>query len=238
MRKLIVTAILAALALSAADSIQKMVPVKNANAHSVWLTLREVMKNTPIVSTEYQSNIVLSGPPEVVNGAEQLIKSLDVAGPRERTIELTGYIILASQRAGEQTAVPPELEPVLKQFRSVLSYKTFRVLDTLILHGRAGGHRVDTSGVLALPNTPGVPTYGFGFFSADVMEGSIRFSELRLSVRIPTGEKDEKGEPRSGLVNIGTDVDVKPGQKVAIGKASFNTSGDAIILVISANVVD
>ncbi len=237
MRKLIVTAILAVVALSAAD-IQKVVPVKNADTHRLWLTVREVMQHSQMVVTEYQANIVLSGPAEVVNGAEQLIKSLDVSAPRQRNVEVTGYIILASQHAGEQTAVSAELEPVLKHFRSVLSYKTFRVLDTLILQGHAGHEPSDTSGVLALPNITGVPTYSFHFNSADVMEGSVRLFGLSLFVRLPTAEKNEKGETKAVTINIGTDVDVKSGQKVAIGKASFNTAGDAIILVISANVVD
>ena len=39
-------------------------------------------------------------------------------------------------------------------------------------------------------------------------------------------------------MKLGTDADIKTGQKVAIGKASVDNSGSALILVVSANVVN
>jgi hypothetical protein len=49
---------------------------------------------------------------------------------------------------------------------------------------------------------------------------------------------NDRGNMITNDVHISTDADVKAGQKVAIGKASVDANGDALILVVSANVVN
>lgn len=238
MKKLMVFALaFATLACAGAEtSVQKIVPVRNGDASQVFQTVRDIMQGQVNVRL-YQNNVVLNGSAEAVAAAEQLIKNLESSSPRERDIEVSGYIILASAQAGEGGgSVPAELEPVLKQFRSLLNYRSFRVLDTMILRGKENSP-MSSGGFLALPNSPGA-TEEFFVRRPTVNGDVVRLKELNLNVHIPTSRLNEKGQVITTSVSIGTDADVKVGQKVAIGKASVDSAGDALILVVSANVVN
>lgn len=231
MKKVLVSLAIAAAAW-AADTVQKIVPIRNADARQVFVTARDVMRGAPVTVLSYQKSIVLSGPQDAVATAEQLIKSLDVAPAPLHDIEVIGYIVMASPQATQTGAMPPDLEPVLRQFHNVLTYKSFRILDTIILRAREQ-QMAESSGVLPLNNS----TYRFLTKVERVTDDSIHFSHLDLHVNIPQAVSP-KGEVAFTGVNIGTDAQVKAGQKVAIGKASVDKEGDALILVISAKVVD
>jgi len=239
MKKLIVLTLAFAALLCAADEarVQKIVPVRNGDAVQVFATVRDLMTGPALNVKLYQTTVVLNGTPEAVAAAEQLIKNLETSSPRDRDIEVTGYIVLAFTQAGEGGgAMPGELEPVLKQFRNLLNYKSFRVLDTVILRGKENSP-MSTGGFLALPNAPGA-TDDFFVQKPSVHDDVVRLKELNLRVHIPTTRLNDKGQVITSTVAVATDAEVKIGQKVAIGKASVNAVGDALILVISANVVN
>ena len=216
---------------------QKIVPVTTGDTTNIYRTVESVMQGTPLHITAYQNTIVLNGPPDLVASAEQLIKNLMSSAPRERNIEVSGYIVLASVESKPEAAnMPPDLEPVLKQFRSLLNYKSFRVLDTLILRGKENSG-MGTTGFLTVPGSQ-AGTSDFRVQRPTVTDDIIHLKDLMLRIMIPTGYNNVKGDPGYHEVHIATDADVKAGQKVAIGKASVNEKGDALILVVSAKVVD
>jgi hypothetical protein len=238
MKKLMVLALAFAALACAADEtrVQKIVPVKNGDVLQVYSTVRDVMNGMPIAIRMYQNNVILNGTSEAVAAAEQLIKNLETSVPRERDIDVTGYIILASIQAGEGGgSVSADLEPVLKQFRSLLNYKSFRVLDTIILRVKENS-QARSGGFLALPNAASSVNVEFSIERTTVTEDIVHLKNLKFIARVPaTGNK---GEIMLRDVFITTDADIKPGQKVAIGKASVDSAGDALILVISATVVN
>jgi hypothetical protein len=238
MKKLmVITLACAALAYAADETrVQKVVPIKIGDANQVFQTVRDVMAGQINVKL-YENSVVLNGTAEAVAAAEQLIKNLESSAPRERDVDVTGYIILASTQAGEGSgAVPADLEPVLKQFRSLLNYKSFRVLDTIILRAKENS-QAHSGGFLALPNVPAPgATVGFRVGRATITDDVVHLKDLNLGVEVPT--TTNKGEVVNRGISLGTDADVRVGQKVAIGKASVDTAGDALILVVSANVVN
>lgn len=216
--------------------VQKVVPVKTGDAAQVFQTVRDIMQGQVAVKL-YQNNVVLNGTAEAVAAAEKLIQNLESSAPRERDVDVTGYIILAGAQAGEGGgSVPSELEPVLKQFRNLLNYRSFRVLDTIIVRAKENS-AAHTGGFLPLPNVPAPgATMGFRIGRAVITDDIVHLKDLNLGVQVPvtTG----KGDVTYHDLSLGTDADVKVGQKVAIGKASVDSSGDALILVVSANVVN
>jgi hypothetical protein len=240
MKKLSIALLFAMLA-CAEQRVNRIVNVKNMDANRLASKLGELTRfstpASPLGITTVQNNIVLSGSEETVAATEQLIKMLDVPEPKLRDIEVTGFIVLAThQAAADGGPMPAELDPVLKQFRSLLLYKSFRVLDTIILRGKENS-AMGSSGFLALPGVTGATT-DFRVQRPSVSDDVIRLKDLYLLVRLPTGRANDKGNIITNDVHIGTDADVKAGQKVAIGKASVDANGDALILVVSANVVN
>jgi len=126
----------------------------------------------------------------------------------------------------------------LKQFRNLLTYKSFRVLDTIILRAKVNS-RAATTGFLTLPNNPQQgANESFNFFRASIAGDVVHLEGLELNLRIPIPSTPTGPQVEYRNVQLKTDVDIKAGQKVAIGKASIDPAGDAIILVVSAKVVD
>jgi len=238
MKRLSIVLLFAVLA-CAEQRVNRIVNVKNMSADRLASKIGELARfnTSPVGITTVQNNIVLSGSEEAVAATEQLIKMLDVPEPKLRDIEVTGYIVLAThQTAAEGGPMPADLDPVLKQFRSLLMYKSFRVLDTIILRGKENS-TMSSSGFLALPGAAGATTE-FHVQRPSVVDDVVHLKEISLVARLPTGRANDKGNIITNDVHIGTDADVKTGQKVAIGKASVDANGDALILVVSANVVN
>ena len=238
MRKLMILALVFGSLVCAADEtrIQKIVPVKNGDVGQVFQTVRDVLNGTGLSARMYQNNIVLSGSAEAVAAAEQLIKNLEAAAPRERDVDVTGYVVLASTQAGEGSAVPADLEPVLKQFRNLLTYKSFHVLDTILLRAKENSE-ANSEGFLPMPNVPAPgATAKFRVARTTITDDVVHLKGLVLYVMVPVATA--KGQFTNQPISISTDADMKAGQKVAIGKASVDTNGAALILVVSANVVN
>ena len=238
MNKLIVVALAFATLVCAADEarVTKIVPVKNGDVGQVYQTVHEVLNGMGLSTRMYQNNVVLSGSAEAVAAAEQLIKNLESAAPRERDVDVTGYVVLASAQAGEGGAVPADLEPVLKQFRNLLTYKSFRVLDTILLRAKENSE-ANTEGFLPMPNVSApAATAKFRVARTTITDDVVHLKGLVLYVMVPVATA--KGQYMNQPISISTDADMKAGQKVAIGKASVDANGAALILVVSANVVN
>src|SRR5260370_25563577 len=103
MKKLIMLALAcAALACAAEDTrVQKIVRITTGDAREIFSTVENVMASMPMKIQLYQNSLVLNGTAEMVAAAEQLIKNLANAAPRQRTIEVTADICLALTQAAE-----------------------------------------------------------------------------------------------------------------------------------------
>ncbi len=172
--------------------------------------------------------LILRGTSDGLTAAESLIRQIDV-GPKN--IDLTFYILSASpQPASDKT--PPELEPVLKQLKSAFVYQGYKVLETTVMRVREGKGG-DLSGQLAGGNS----IYQIRCQRSRVSPGTpntIRVDELSIEGRFPI--TDAKGEVHWTATGIKTDIDMKEGQKIVVGKSTMNDS--AAFLVVSAHVLD
>src|SRR5258708_9010075 len=109
MKKLTMLALAcAALAYAAEDTrVQKIVPITTGDTFQILSTVASVMGNMPVKIQMYQNTLVLNGTQESGAAADQLIKNLMSAAPRDRNIEITGYIILSNVHAGDGSVHMP-----------------------------------------------------------------------------------------------------------------------------------
>ena len=248
MKKLFSTMLIALVctgALLAQGPVQKVVTIKNGNRNGISHTLQELAPtNGMVISASDNDHLVLSGPKETVAAFEEIIKQLDVPPVAQSNVEIDAYMVVASAHADGHNPIPADLEPVVAQLKGLLSYKSFRLLDSFVLRARSG-ERGENSGSVE-PSSPapeGVKiSYHFEFNKVRVDKGEtarlVRFDNLRLDINAPVGI-NTKGEVRWSGASIHTDVDVPEGKKVVIGKTSGIEGADsALILVISAKVVD
>jgi hypothetical protein len=216
--------------------VQRIFEVKFADVDRLAEMLRLF---GPVLSNRELRVITVSGSPELVAAVEDAIKRFDVPPPATKNIELTAYLLVASDHTTSNTL--PELDPVVKQLKGIFGYQGFRLLDTLLVRCR-DGREGEAVGVAPPQDSREIhkTLYSLRFkaarISSDSSGRSIRIDGLRLGPKVPVTTKD------GGLTyldtGINTDLDVREGQKVVVGKATIEGSSSALFLVLTAKVVD
>lgn len=220
---------------------QKVFAIKHADVDAIARTLRIF---TSGVDANRELRVIgIRAPAALMPTIESTIRRLDVPPPTPQNVELTVYLLLASDQ--EPGAMPPELEGVVKQLKTTFTFKGFRTIDTLVVRSR-DKQGADVKGLAKFDtDIPNPSTYGFAYRAASILSDekgrSIRLDGLRFSARIVVKKQSEV----SSVVGydaldagFGTDVDVREGQKVVVGKAAIGGTNSALILVITAKVLE
>jgi hypothetical protein len=177
-------------------------------------------------------------PQEVLAAIEESLKRLDVPQPPARNIVLDAYLLVASMH-GSTENIPSELEPVVQQLKSVFKYHGFRLLATSSLRTR-DGHGGQTNGVLPSVLEGSMPTnydfhVGSTTITSDSKERVIRIDDMRLGLRVQVKSEIDL---QYHEVHINTSIDIREGQKVVVGKANIDNADNALILVLTAKVIE
>lgn len=178
--------------------------------------------------------------------AEEIVQRYDVPKAAQATshqygVEIVAHILLAGPKGSSGDALPAGLEPVAKQLRSVFGYTDIRLLDSSLILGREG-RSSNVSGTLngLAEGQKSQIVYQVQIRKIAVEPGgkgnSIALGDFRFSVRLP----DDRGSEKTDFIDVGfnTDLNVLEGQKVVVGKSHIGASSDALILVLSARVVE
>src|SRR5947207_6428643 len=145
MRRISIVALLAMVCLQAQDNpmVRRVFQLRYADADRVARML---------IGAEHLSvdgaikAIAIEAPKTKMDEFEEIIKRFDVPPPPVPNIEVTIYLMSALGQPAP-TPVPPELEGVVKQLRSMFSYKGYQLIDAQVIRVRAG-HGGDTSAVI------------------------------------------------------------------------------------------
>ncbi len=216
---------------------QKIIEVHHVNVNA----LAELVR-IPGVSVKADGNmrvLVVAGPPDAVSAIEEMAKKLDVAPPPpppHPNIEITAYLVSGTTQDRIGDAVPQELGSTAKQLHAVFPYKSYRLLESFVLRGR-DGLQGSTSGVLPGTNS----SYDFRYNAATVSDGTprvVHIDRLQLRVNTPTGARDKDGRLDYRNVGLDTNIDAGEGQKIVVGKSNINGSDEALILIVTAKVVE
>ena len=222
--------------------VQRVFAIKHADVEAIARTLG-------VFPYYIQPNrelrvIGVRAPAAIMPTIEDTIRRLDVPPIAPRNVELTVYLLLASEHEGGSVA--PELEGVVKQLKATFAFKGFRTIDTLVVRSR-DKQSADVKGLARFDNDiPNPSTYGFGYKAASILSDekgrSIRLDGLRFNAGIVVKRQSEAASSVFGYdaldAGFGTDVDVREGQKVVVGKAAIGGTNSALILVITAKVLE
>jgi len=218
-----------------ANLITRTVEVKYADLYQIARTLDPIAKaNGTIITADSRAKVLLlTGSPEQISGMESLVRRLDTTPAPEKNIELTVYLLTASDSSGASQNVPPQLEPALKQLRSIFNYKSYQLLDTIFMRNRTL-ERGSTLGFLSPPESEAKSpiaiggnysfTYSHSYLTHDEKGDLIHLDNVSLQI----------GHGSS----ISTNIDLRPGQMVVVGKSNLGTGGAALIAVVTVRVVD
>lgn len=134
-------------------------------------------------------------------------------------------------------AQEPEFARLVRQAKAG-DAAAFEATSSLRMRDGSGG---ETNGVLPSVGAGLMPTnYEFRVVSSaitsDSKERVIRIDGLKLALRVPIKTSDRDWSYQEAHIN--TSIDIREGQKVVVGKANIDNADNALILVLTAKVIE
>lgn len=174
--------------------------------------------------------------PENIAAIEEAIGRLDRPATPEPDMELKISVLLGSKTPLQNAALPEELNSVVKQLQSTLTYAHYGLLTTTVHRSKTGvgieGSGVAESTLLGVKAADGRPifyTYRLRAISFDAAKLDI--GNFKFSMRVPL---DLGGSVQYQDVGFETPVSLKQGEKVVIGTTTMNDK--ALVVVVTAKV--
>ncbi len=168
----------------------------------------------------------------------------------ETNLDTQLYLLVATNQEVDDAKLPAALDPVVKQLRTSLPFKNYRLMTTLVNRvkneGRLnlkwiGGPLIGSAAASA--GTPSFNEFRVNSVKLVVDDGGrqmVRMDGFAFGARIPiqTGVVASNAPP-TPVVNyeptgLNTDISMREGEAVVVGTLNVGPSGDAIILVMSA----
>jgi hypothetical protein len=221
------------------SDVQRVFVLHSANADSVARVL-SVFPAT-ISSSVGMKTVGVSAAPPVMAAIEETVKRLDVPPTSKKSVEVTAYIIQALAAPAAESTMPAVLDPVVAQLRNTFRYADYRLVDTLIARSVADSQtKLEASSFSEAAIWPrGGAKYRLVarpvVLTAD-RQRVVRMEQLIFTFDVPI----EVGEHnyQFGSSGISANVDIGDRQYVVVGKAGTGQPGSALILVLSAKIVD
>jgi hypothetical protein len=161
------------------------------------------------------------------------------------------YLLVATNQAVDDTKLPAALDSVLRQLRTSLLFKNYRLAATLINRVKNDG-RLNLKwigGPLIVSTAASTSTPSFNEFKVNTVrvitdaggQQIVRMEGFGFGARIPiqTATAVASNGPTAPILSyestgLNTDISMREGEAVIVGTLNVGPSGDAIILVISA----
>lgn len=159
------------------------------------------------------------------------------------------YMVVGSNQEAGDTKMPATLDPVIKELRATLPFKSYRLAAVLV-------NRVKNEGKLEV-GWIGVPYAPIVDAPNAMSRSSYRVRQVKLTtnnegqsmvqlagfnfaaqVAVPSGGAVASATPAPPAFNyegtsLSTDISMREGEPVVVGTLNAGPSGDAIILVVS-----
>jgi hypothetical protein len=230
--------------------LQEVIDVKYADTNALAKLLGNMEQGgTPDRVTAQQDLHAISigtYDPSFLKLAKEIIQRYDVPASASATshqhgVEIVAHILLAGPKGSSGDALPADLEPVAKQLRSVFGYTDIRLLDSALILGREAKDTSVSGTLNGLAEGQRVPIrYQIQIRNISVEPGAkgntVALERFRFAALLPYSTAPDKTEFMS--LGFDTDLNLREGQKVVVGKSHIGAGNSALILVLSARVVE
>lgn len=161
------------------------------------------------------------------------------------------YMLIATNQEIDNSKLPANLEPVVKQLRAYLPFKNYRLAATLINRVKNEG-RLNLKWIgdplFASASTASERTPSFNDFAVNSVKlvrdsagrEFIRMDQFRFGARVPIQTSQTVASTGAGFpvinyepTGLSTDISIPEGEPAIVGTLYVRPSGDAIILVMA-----
>jgi hypothetical protein len=217
--------------------VQKLFVLKYADPQAVENLLR--VFGVSIAQIRDMRVLAVSASSETMAAIEDAIKRLDVPTAAPANVDLTVYLVVGheGESPAGSAAMPKDLDSVVTQLKNAFAFKSYSLLDVLALRTRTGEQASTTSSGGAVPNgngsAPVITTFKINNAAVGGDGASIHISRLNANIKMPVMRGVDLSYTDLGL---NTDVDIKEGQKVVIGRLGISKD-QALFLVMTAKIL-
>lgn len=225
----------------------KIIEIKNRDPRtlvSILAPLGSGFKGAELKANPDFKTITVRDFPENIAVIEEAIKRLDVpmpakppepSSPPRPDVEIYGYVLIASQGQEGGNDYPKAIEDVVKQLQANLSFKSYRLMTSIVQRTRIGGG-VSSSGNAILSDKSVAASYDFIIRrispeneTGEISPLTITGLELKLQ-----GQNSPDGQ-HPGNARLATDLKIRDGEKVVVGTASLRDK--ALVLVLTTKII-
>ena len=218
-------------------AVQRLFSAENKLSPSPWGVINV---------DEKMSVLTVAGSASQVQAVEEAVKNLDVPPVPGKSVEITAYFLVALRESNGPDDFPPALNEVVAALKKTLTYRSYSLTNTVIMRALDG-----QNGSISGAVDKGIPPDQFilNFQRATVItqekQSIIHLFDLNFGIWKPKHWERSSGPNFSdhevdttNLAGIGTSIDMPEGQKVVVGKTAYGSSDSALILVLTAKVMD
>jgi hypothetical protein len=218
--------------------VGKVIRIKYANPYRI----KNLLNQFAAITVDDQMKVLtVVGTPAQVETVEEAVAKLDVPPPPTIDVELAAYYLMATPQPTQAADLPPDLDEVATQLKKVLNFRGFHLLNTTLVRIRDGGE-AQIHGAAGRPPSGADFSLSIGRMDvgAEEKDPTIHLHGLSFSISESPTTIEPKGAATKNLsrAELRTDIDIPVGQKVVVGKTSFEMSDNAVVLVLTAKVVD
>jgi hypothetical protein len=175
--------------------------------------------------------LVVSDYPENIDRVLQAIRQIDV---KPADLQFTVQLILGSE-AEEKGGEPAPNDPVIRELRNLLKYKSYSLLDTSLIRAMDNSDTEVRMGEKA----------EFEFYirpkvvkdeKSSLIQLFVRLRQIRIAGMPPNATSSKVEYITTDL--IGTTLNLKPGDKTVVGVSKLDGGDKGLILIISGKIVE
>jgi hypothetical protein len=175
--------------------------------------------------------LVISDYAENIEKILQAIRQLDV---KPADLQFTVQLILGSDTE-EKGGEPVPNDPVIRELRNLLKYKSYFLLDTSLMRAMDNSDTQVRMGEKA----------EFEFYirpkvikdeKSSLIQMEVRLRQIRIAGMPPNATSSKVEYITTDL--IGTTLNLKPGDKTVVGVSKLDGGGKGLILIISGKIVE
>ncbi len=183
--------------------------------------------------------------PENIVAIEEALKRLDTPETPRSDIEMHIHVLIASQGDGAADLYPAELRDVLKQLNTTLSYKSYRLIASIVDRVKDGTLSLNGRGIadveaFARPSAPAVgeisASYSYSIQNVTLAPAPATGATTVQLNNIHFNFRTNAFTPGNALdTDINTSTTLRDGEKVVVGTTTLKDKG--LILVVTARVI-